>query len=85
MARLMEGSEEEQLQGVQALDFMAWEHTFYKFEEYHHELFIQSTHQLLPSLRTAVNSNRFKGQVLAAVLELIQHIKLEDENEGHNS
>ena len=78
MARLMEGSEEEQLEGVQALDFMAWGHVGYKQAEYHHELFIQATHQLLPSLRTAVISNRFKGQVLAAVLELIQHIKLEE-------
>ena len=82
MARLMEGSEQEQLEGVEALDFMAWEHTGYKQAAYHHELFIQATHQLLPSLRTAVDSNRFKGQVLAAVLELIQHIKLEGENEG---
>ena len=82
MARLMEGSEEEQLDRARALEFMAWSHTCYHYEEYHHELFIQATHQLLPSLRTAVISNRFKGQVLAAVLELIQHIKLEDENEG---
>ena len=82
MARLMDGSEKEQLEGVQALDFLAWSHTGYKYEEYHHELFIQATHQLLPSLRMAVISSRFKGQVLAAVLEPIEHIKLEDENEG---
>ena len=40
MALLMEGSEEEQLEGVRALDFLAWSHTCYHYEEYHHELFI---------------------------------------------
>ena len=82
MARLMEGSEQEQLEGVQALDFMAYAHNGWNCTDYHRELFIQATRERLPSLRMAVNSNRFKGQVLAAVLELIQHIKLEDENEG---
>ena len=78
----MEGSEGQQLQGAQALDFLAYAHNGWNCTDYHRELFIQATHQLLPSLRTAVDSNRFKGQVLAAVLELIQHIKLEGENEG---
>ena len=79
MARLMEGSEQEQLDGVRALDFLAYSHVGYGLEDYISKLFIQSTCDVLPLLRTAVNSNRFEGQVLAAVLELIQNIELEDE------
>jgi len=78
----MEGSEEQQLDGVLGLDFLAWSHNAYAIKDYHHDLFIQATRDLLPSLRTAVKSNRFEGKVLAAVLALIQHLNLLwDENE----
>ena len=80
LALLMEGSEEQQLDGVRGLDFLAWSHNGFSFGNYHHDLFVQATRDLLPSLRTAVKSNRFEGKVLAAVLELIEHIELEDEN-----
>jgi len=79
---LMEGNEEQQLEAVRALDFLADKHNDYAVGDYIEQLFFHHTCQQLSYLRTAVNSNRFKGQVLAAVLELIQHIKLEDENEG---
>ena len=82
MALLMEGSEEQQLDGVLGLDFLAWSHNAYAIKDYHHDLFIRATRDLLPSLRTAVKSNRFEGKVLAAVLALIQHLNLLwDENE----
>ena len=52
-------------------------------EDFCHDLFIQHTRDLLPSLRTALKSNRFGRKVLAAVLELIQHLdeNVVDENE----
>ena len=74
MALLMEGSEEQQLRGARGLDFLAYAHNGWNCTDYHREIFIQVTRERLPSLRTAVLSNRFKWQVLAAVLELIKHI-----------
>ena len=83
---LMEGNEEQQLEAVRALDFLADKHNDYALGDYIEQLFFHYTCQLLPYLRTAVNSNRFEGQVLAAVLELIQNIEYQledvDENEG---
>ena len=76
LALLMDGSEEQQLDGVRGLDFLAWSHNGFSFGNYHHDLFVQTTRDLLPSLRTAVKANRFEGKVLAAVLELIEHIEL---------
>ena len=80
LALLMEGSEEQQLDGVRGLDFLAWSHDCYNRTDYHHDLFVQAARDLLPSLRTAVKSNRFEGKVRAAVLELIDHIELETED-----
>ena len=80
LALLMEGSEEQQLDGVRGLDFLAWSHDCYNRTDYHHDLFVQAARDLLPSLRTAVKSNRFEGKVRAAVLELIEHIELETED-----
>ena len=73
MVLLMEGSEEQQLEAVRALDFR------YGVGDDICGLFFHYACQQLPYLRTAVNSNRFEGQVLAAVLELIRNIELEDE------
>ena len=84
MALLTEGNEEQQLEGVRALGFLADGHNGYMVGDCIRGLFFHYTCQLPPYLRTAVNSDRFEGQVLAAVLELIQNIEyqLEDENEG---
>ena len=76
---LMEGNEEQQLEAVRALDFLAHRHNGWTLEDDITGLFFHYTCQLLPYLCTAVNSNRFEGQVLAAVLKLIQSIELEDE------
>ena len=79
LALLMEGNEEQQLEGVRALNFLAVGHHGYGVGEDICGLFFHYACQLPPYLRTAVNSNRFEGQVLAAVLKLIQSIELEDE------
>ena len=83
MALLMEGSVEQQLEGARGLNFLACTHEGYMVEDFCHDLFIQHTRDLLPSLRTALKSNRFGRKVLAAVLELIQHLdeNVVDENE----